>query len=58
MMSPPTGVEYMPSSFLGELMSLRGRLARDGRRFVLRPSEVVRHLLQLTGMLASITIVD
>lgn len=53
-----SGVEYMPSSFLGGLMSLRSRLGRDGRRFVLKPSPVVRQLVQLTGMSASITIVD
>ena len=47
-------VVYMPSSFLGELMSLRGRLAKEGRGFRLRASPVVRQLLVLTGMISSI----
>jgi anti-anti-sigma factor len=53
-----TGVEYMPSSFLGALMALRGSLAKEGRGFRLRPSEVVRQLLTLTGMISSITLTD
>ena len=53
-----TGVEYMPSSFLGALMSLRGSLLKEGRGFRLRPSEVVRQLLTLTGMISSITLAE
>jgi len=51
-----TEVEYMPSSFLGMLMSFRGRLAKEGRGFRLRPSPVVRQLLTLTGVISSITL--
>ncbi len=51
-----SAVEYMPSSFLGVLMSLRGRLAKDGRAFRLRPSPVVRQLLTLTGTISAITL--
>ena len=51
-------VAYMPSSFLGVLMSLRSRLAKDGRSFSLRPSPVVRQLLTLTGTISAITLVD
>ncbi|MHC4249758.1 MAG: STAS domain-containing protein [Planctomycetota bacterium] len=53
-----TGVQYMPSSFLGVLMSLRGRLAKEGRSFRLRPSPVVRQLLTLTGTISAITLVE
>jgi len=53
-----TGVDYMPSSFLGVLMSLRGRLATDGRAFRLRPSPVVRQLLVLTGTISAITLAE
>lgn len=53
-----TGVEYMPSSFLGVLMSFRARLAKDGRSFRLRPSPVVRQLLTLTGTISAITLVE
>ena len=53
-----TGVEYMPSSFLGALMSLRGSLLKEGRSFRLRPSPVVRQLLTLTGMISSITLAE
>lgn len=51
-------VELMPSSFIGEIMSLRSRLARDGRGFTLEPSPVVRQLLQLTGMTSTINLED
>ena len=51
-------VELMPSSFVGELMALRSRLAKEGRAFTLKPSPVVRQLLQLTGMTSRITLKD
>ena len=51
-------VELMPSSFIGELMSLRSRLAKEGRAFTLKPSPVVRQLLQLTGMTSTINLED
>jgi len=51
-----TRVEYMPSSLLGMLMSLRGRVTAEGRTFRLRPSPMVRQLLTLTGMISSITL--
>ena len=51
-------VELMPSSFIGGLMSLRSRLAKDGRAFTLKPSPVVRQLLELTGMTSTINLED
>ena len=51
-------VDYMSSSFVGELMSLRSKLAAQGRGFVLKPSPVVRQLLELTGLSSKMILID
>ncbi len=53
-----SGVEYMSSAFLGVLLSLRHQLAEGGKSLVLRPSPIVRHLLELTGMNETIVMED
>ncbi len=53
-----SGVEYMSSAFLGVLMSLRHQLAENGKSLVLRPSPIVRRLLDLTGMSQAIVMED
>ena len=44
-----TQVNHMASLYVGVLLSLRRRLADQGRRLALRPSFVVRQLLELSG---------
>ena len=44
-----TRVDHMASLYISVLLSFRRRLAEQGRCFVLRPSPVVRELLEITG---------
>lgn len=53
-----SGVEFMSSAFLGVLLSLRRRLAESGKSLVVKPSPVVRQLLDLTGTSGAIIMED
>jgi anti-anti-sigma factor len=44
-----SAVDHIASVYLNVLASLRRRVAEGGRRLVLRPSPVVRQLLEMTG---------
>lgn len=53
-----TQVEQMASPYVGVLLSLRRRLADQGRRLSLRPSPAIRQLLKITGEDELIATVD
>lgn len=53
-----SGVDFMASAFLGVLVPLKRRVTASRRGFKVRPSPIVRQLMELTGVAAMMDLVD